>query len=42
MEQAFAVLRTHARNHNLRLVAVATDVINGTLSADALGPPPAE
>ena len=42
MEQAFAVLRNHARNHNLRLADVATDVITGTLPADALGPPPAE
>jgi GAF domain-containing protein len=42
MEQSFAVLRNHARNHNLRLADVATDVINGTLPADALGPPPAE
>jgi GAF domain-containing protein len=42
MEQAFAVLRNYARNHNLRLADVATDVINGTLAADALGPPPAE
>ena len=37
MEQAFATLRHHARNHNLRLVDVATDVIGGTLAASALG-----
>jgi GAF domain-containing protein len=36
MEQAFASLRGHARRHNLRLVDVAADVINGTLSAAAL------
>ena len=36
MEQAFATLRTHARNHNLRLADVARDVIAGTLAAAAL------
>jgi len=30
MEQAFTALRKHARNHNLRLVDVAKDVIDGT------------
>ena len=35
MEQAFSALRTHARNHNLRLVDVAEAVISGTLA-----PPP--
>jgi len=39
MEQAFAALRNHARNHNLRLVDVAKDVIDGTLPASALDPP---
>ncbi|MDQ1426383.1 MAG: hypothetical protein QOD72_3881 [Acidimicrobiaceae bacterium] len=39
MEEAFALLRTHARNHNLRLVDVAQDVINGNLPADVLKPP---
>jgi GAF domain-containing protein len=36
VEQAFIILRTHARNHNLRLVDVAHDVIAGTLDASAL------
>ncbi|MHB8466108.1 MAG: GAF and ANTAR domain-containing protein [Acidimicrobiales bacterium] len=39
MEQAFSALRNHARNHNLRLVGVAHDVINGTLAASALDHP---
>jgi GAF domain-containing protein len=36
MEQAFAALRTYARNNNLRLADVARDVIAGTLTATAL------
>lgn len=36
MEQAFARLRHHARNHNLRLAVVAHNVIDGTLAASAL------
>lgn len=40
MEQAFARLRTHARNHNLRLADVARDVIEGALGTAALDPPP--
>jgi AmiR/NasT family two-component response regulator len=36
MEQAFSTLRNHARYHNLRLVDVASDVIDGTLAASAL------
>ncbi|MDA8264703.1 MAG: GAF and ANTAR domain-containing protein [Actinomycetota bacterium] len=36
MERAFAALRNHARNHNLRLSDVAGDVISGALSASAL------
>lgn len=36
MEEAFAVLRDHARHHNLRLVDVAGDVISGTLTEAAL------
>jgi GAF domain-containing protein len=39
MEQAFSTLRNHARNHNLRLVDVARDVISGTLPASALDRP---
>jgi GAF domain-containing protein len=43
MEQAFSTLRNHARDHNLRLVDVAGDVIDGTLAASALDrPPPAK
>ncbi len=38
MEQAFARLRHHARNHNLRLVVVAHNVIDGTIAASALDP----
>lgn len=36
MEEAFAVLRDHARHHNLRLVDVAGDVISGALTAAVL------
>ena len=36
MENAFLVLRNHARNHNLRLVDVASDVIAGALKPDDL------
>jgi GAF domain-containing protein len=36
MEQAFARLRGHARNHNLRLADVAHAVIDGSLAADSL------
>jgi GAF domain-containing protein len=39
MEQAFAYLRTHARNHNRRLADVAREVIAGTLPAEALDRP---
>jgi len=43
MEQAFSALRNHARYHNLRLVDVAGDVIDGILPASALDrPPPAK
>ena len=38
MEQAFSALRTHARNHNLRLVDVAEAVISGALAPAALAP----
>ena len=40
LEEAFATLRNHARNHNLRLVEVATDVINGSLAPPGLDAPP--
>jgi transcriptional regulator with GAF, ATPase, and Fis domain len=39
MEHAFARLRTHARNHNLRLVDLARDVIAGAVPAAALDQP---
>jgi GAF domain-containing protein len=39
MEQAFTALRNHARNRNLRLVDVASDVTNGSLAPDALDRP---
>ncbi|HLF98893.1 MAG TPA: GAF and ANTAR domain-containing protein [Acidimicrobiia bacterium] len=40
MEDAFAMLRGHARNQNLRLADVAGAVIDGTLPASALGNAP--
>jgi len=36
MEQAFATLRNHARNHNRKLAEVAVDVIEGSLPAPGL------
>ncbi len=36
MEQAFSTLRNHARNHNRRLVDVATNVIDGTQTVQGL------
>ncbi|MGZ8756266.1 MAG: ANTAR domain-containing response regulator [Acidimicrobiia bacterium] len=39
MEQAFAMLRNHARNHNLRLVDVARDIIMAKLAVAALDRP---
>jgi hypothetical protein len=36
MEEAFLILRNHARNHNVRLAQVAEDLISGTLTASAL------
>ena len=41
MEQAFGLLRGHARSHNLRLVDVATDVIGGSLDTASLKSAPA-
>jgi GAF domain-containing protein len=38
MEQAFARLRNHARNHNRRLADVAHDVIDGTIATSAVDP----
>ena len=37
MEAAFTTLRDHARRHNLRLADVARSVIDGDLTASALG-----
>jgi transcriptional regulator with GAF, ATPase, and Fis domain len=37
-ETAFAALRRYARNHNLRLVDVASGVVNRTLDAGAITP----
>ncbi len=39
MEQAFSVLRNHARNHNIRLVDVARDVIEGRLGTSGFDHP---
>jgi GAF domain-containing protein len=39
MDQAFSTLRNHARNHNLRLVDVARDIIGGNVPASALDRP---
>jgi GAF domain-containing protein len=39
MEQAFALLRNHARNHNLRLVDTARAVVDGTLNPEAFDLP---
>lgn len=38
MQASFSSLRDYARNHNLRLVAVAEAIISGTLDASALDP----
>jgi GAF domain-containing protein len=43
MHEAFAALRTYARNHNLRLADVARGVIDGTVAVPTLdSSPPAE
>ena len=39
MGAAFTRLRSHARNHNLRLAALASSVIEGTLPASSLDDP---
>jgi AmiR/NasT family two-component response regulator len=36
MEQAFAILRSHARNNNLRLADLANSVIDGTVATSSL------
>jgi GAF domain-containing protein len=40
LEHAFLRLRNHARNHNLRLVDVAQNLINGPLATESLDPLP--
>jgi GAF domain-containing protein len=40
MDQAFALLRHHARRNNLRLAGVARNIVDGTTDPDMLGPPP--
>jgi len=42
MESAFAMLRSHARNNNLRLADVARDVVSGKIAAQALDLPSLE
>jgi GAF domain-containing protein len=39
MDEAFARLRTHARNHNLGLTFVATSIVDGTLMSKDLDAP---
>ncbi|HXQ18435.1 MAG TPA: GAF and ANTAR domain-containing protein [Acidimicrobiales bacterium] len=39
IEEAFSVLRSYARNHNLRLVEVADSVISGAIPSSILRPP---
>ncbi len=41
MQQSFATLRNHARNHNLRLSDIAESVIDGSLASSELDAPPA-
>jgi ANTAR domain len=41
LAEAFARLRTYARNHNLRLTDVAQAAIDGTLDPSAWAPRPA-
>ena len=40
MDQAFALLRHHARGNNLRLADVARSIIDGTIDPNTLDPPP--
>ena len=40
MEQAFARLRTHSRNHNLRLVDLCDAIIAGAIAPNVLDQPP--
>jgi AmiR/NasT family two-component response regulator len=38
VEEAFAVLRTHARHHGIRLTDLARQVLDGTAEASLLDP----
>ncbi len=38
MEDSFATMRTHARNHNTKLVDIAQSVVDGTLGVSDLAP----
>ncbi len=40
MDEAFVVLRHHARRNNLRLADVARSIIDGTIDPSTLDPPP--
>jgi AmiR/NasT family two-component response regulator len=40
MDQAFTLLRHHARRNNLRLADVARSIVDGTIDPDTLDPPP--
>jgi GAF domain-containing protein len=40
MEVAFARMRNHARNHNLKLIQVAERVLDGTLGVEKVAPAP--
>ena len=39
IDQAFERLRSHARNHNMRLAVLASDTVNGDVDPDTFGPP---
>jgi hypothetical protein len=39
VDDAFTELRSHARNHNLRLADVARSTVDGTLDPSTLVPP---
>ena len=41
MEGAFAALRKHARDHNLKLADVALAVVRGSTDGEKVPPPPA-
>lgn len=42
VEEAFALLRSHARNNNLRLDNLARSIIDGSIEADRLGRHPSK